>query len=91
MAVISAFSEAGEQSLYDIPDSELSKYKMKTAPMTDEVRGRLFPNKDELTKDDAHGVMVAAPSGDGDVQAFGGTCLYWYDDGTWTYTWYAAC
>jgi hypothetical protein len=82
MAVLSAFSEAGEQSLYDIPDPELSKYKMNTAPMTDEVRSRLFPDKDKLTKDDAHGVIVAAPSGDGDVQAYGGTCLYWFDDGT---------
>jgi len=59
MAVLSGVDEAGAPALYDIPDGELSKYKLNLKPMTDEVRNRLFPGKDKLTKDDAQGVVPA--------------------------------
>lgn len=88
MAIVSAVNEDGEESLYDIPDSELAKYKLKSAPMTDEARARLFPNKDKLTKDDAHGVMVAAPDFRRDVEPYQAICRYWYIDSWGTYWWW---
>ena len=46
MAVLSGVDEAGAPALYDIPDGELSKYKLNLKPITDDVRNRLFPGKD---------------------------------------------
>ena len=79
MTVIHAVKE-GKLSLYDIPDEELAKYDMKAHPMTDEERARLFPGKDELTRDDAHGMVETLPQeGGGDVQGYGmGNNICWY-------------
>jgi hypothetical protein len=60
MAIVSVVHESGEQALYDIPDSELEKYRLKSAPMSEETRARLFPGKDKLTKEDAHGFIQVA-------------------------------
>jgi hypothetical protein len=91
MAIVSGVDEVGEHAFYDIPDSDLSKYKLKTAQLTDEVRMRLFPDKDKLTKDDAHGVIPAAPSVGGEVEGYWAVCEYWYVEGGWYYYWYDYC
>ena len=91
MAILSGVSESGEEALYDIPDSELSKYKLNSQPMTDEVRSRAFPGKDKLTKDDAQGVMATAPSAGGDVQGYAAICRYWIRYEGVTYVWYDYC
>ena len=91
MAIVTAVSEAGEEALYDIPDAELSKYKLNTAQMTDEARSRLFPGKDKLSKDDAQGVMATAPSAGGDVEGYAAICRYWIRRGDYIYYWYDYC
>jgi hypothetical protein len=86
MTVLSGTDETGAPALYDIPDSELSKYKVNLKPMTDEVRNRLFPDKDSLSKDDAQGVVPAGrPSSD--VEGYAAICWYYVDDGAgnWVY------
>ncbi|MDT5309313.1 MAG: hypothetical protein QOE48_5015 [Mycobacterium sp.] len=88
MTVIHSVVE-GKVSLYDIPDSELAKYDVKAHPITDEERARLFPGKDTLTRDDAHGMVETIPAGGGgDVEGYGATaniCWYTYhpDWGYW--------
>ena len=77
MAVVTGFGELGERVYYDVPDAELAKYKVKFKPLTDEVLNRLFPGKDKLTKDDAHGVVPAAFSSRGEVEGYGAMCMYW--------------
>ena len=70
----------------DIPPGERSKYKMNLTPMTDEVRNRLFPGKEKLTKEDAQGVVPAGrPSSD--VEGYAAICWYYVDDGygNWAY------
>ena len=44
---VSGVDDAGAPALYDIPDEELSKYKLNLKPITDEVRYCLFPGKDK--------------------------------------------
>ena len=91
MAILTAVSEAGEEVLYDIPDNELSKYKLNTAQLTDEARSRLFPGKGKLTKDDAQGVMATAPGAGSDVEGYAAICKYWIiADGVYYY-WYDYC
>lgn len=78
MTVIHAVKD-GKLSLYDIPDDELAKYDMKAHPMTDEEKARLFPGKDVLTADDAHGVVETLAGEGGDVQGYGaGNNVCWY-------------
>lgn len=86
MAVLSGVDETGAPALYDIPDAELSKYKLNLKPMTDEVRNRLFPGKETLSKEDAQGV-VPAGSSSSDVQGYAAICWYYVDDGmgNWVY------
>lgn len=91
MAIVTAVSEAGEEVLYDIPDNELSKYKLNTAQLTDEARSRLFPGKDKLSKDDAHGVMATAPGAGGDVEGYAAICKYWIIMDDVYYWWYDYC
>jgi hypothetical protein len=90
VAILSGVSEAGVETFYDVPDSELSKFELKSALLTDDVRERLFPGKDKLTKDDAHGVIPAAPSAGSDVQAYS-VCMYYYNLGGVLYYWYGYC
>jgi hypothetical protein len=79
----------GKVSLYDIPEAELAKYDVKAHPITDEERAKLFPGKDTLTRDDAHGMIETIPAGGGgDVEGYGATaniCWYTYhpDWGYW--------
>jgi hypothetical protein len=91
MAILSGVSETGEEELYDVPDGELAKYKLKTAQLTDEIRTRLFPGKDKLTKDDAQGVVVTAPGADAEVQGYAAICRYWINDGETLVWWYDYC
>jgi len=91
MAILSGVGAGGEEALYDIPDSELSKYKLNAQPMTDEARARALPGKDKLTKDDAQGVMATAPSAGGDVQGYAAICRYWIRYEGVTYVWYDYC
>ncbi|HUH70468.1 MAG TPA: hypothetical protein VLZ05_17385 [Mycobacterium sp.] len=69
MALLCGIDESG-MCIYDIPDSELSKFKQKSRWMDEETRVRLFPGKDQLTKEDAQVVIPVAAAG-GDVQGFG--------------------
>jgi hypothetical protein len=91
MAILSGVDEAGTEAFYDIPDSDLSKYQLKTAQLSDEIRTRLFPGKDKPTKDDAQGVMATAPSASGEVEGYIATCVYWITDGGTLYYWYDYC
>ncbi len=91
MAIVSHINEAGEEALYDIPDSELAKYKVNSEPLTEEVRARLFPNKDKLTKDDANGVMLVAPDLGDEVEAYQAICRYWIIRNGQYYYWYDYC
>ena len=86
MAILCGIGDAG-MSLYDIPDAELAKFQLKSKPLDEESRAKLFPDK-EPTKDDAQGVVPVAASG-GDVQGFGtndicyiydtaGDIIWWY-------------
>lgn len=86
MAVLSGVDNSGAPALYDIPDDELSKYKLNLKPMTDEVRNRLFPGKDKLTKDDAQGVVPAGRASS-EVEGYAAICWYYIDDGygNWVY------
>ena len=72
MAVLNGVDEAGAFTLYDVPDTELAKYKLNTKPLTDEIRNKLFPEKDTVTKDDAQGVIPAGRSSGGgsDVEGY---------------------
>jgi hypothetical protein len=90
MAIVSGVSESGTEVIYDIPDSELSRYEKKSSVLTDDARAKLFPGKDKPTKDDAHGVIPAAPSAGKDVSGYS-TCLYYYDDGATLWYWYDYC
>lgn len=86
MAILSGVDEAGAPALYDIPDGELSKYKLNLKPISDEVRNRLFPGKDKLTKDDAQGVVPAGRA-TSEVEGYAAICWYYVDDGygNWVY------
>jgi hypothetical protein len=86
MAVLSGTDEAGAPALYEIPDGELSKYKLNLKPMTDEVKNRLFPGKDKLSKDDAQGVVPAGRVSS-DVEGYSAICWYYIEDGygDWVY------
>jgi hypothetical protein len=90
VAILTGVSEAGVEAFYDVPDSELSKFELKSAPLTDDVREKLFPGKDKPSKDDAHGVIPAAPSAGSDVQAYS-VCYYWANYGGVLYWWYDYC
>ncbi|MCW2685701.1 MAG: hypothetical protein JWR37_591 [Mycobacterium sp.] len=87
MAVLSGVDEAGSPALYDIPDADLSKHKLNIKPMTDEIRNRLFPGKDKLSKDDAQGVVPAGRTSGGDVEGYLAICWYYVEDGQgdWVY------
>jgi hypothetical protein len=89
MAVLNGVDEAGAFTLYDVPDAELAKYKLNTKPLTDEIRNKLFPGKDAVTKDDAQGVIPAGRSsgGGGDVEGYAAWCWYYLEDGDgdWVY------
>ncbi|MGH3563799.1 MAG: hypothetical protein ACRDTN_18960 [Mycobacterium sp.] len=91
MAILSGVSDAGTETFYDVPDADLSKYELKSARLTDDVRGQLFPGKDKLTKDDAHGVIPAAPSAGADVEGYAATCMYYQIIGGTLYYWYDYC
>lgn len=88
MAIVKGVSETGDPAFYDVPDAELAKYKLDAKPLTDEVKSKLFPDKEKPTKDDAQAVIPLgqAPSG-GDVEGFSAWCQYLlYDDyGNWIY------
>lgn len=88
MAIVKGVAETGEPAFYEVPDNELSKYQLKAQPLTDELKDKLFPGKDKLTKEDAQAVIPIgrAPSG-GDVEGFSDWCEYLlYDDyGNWVY------
>lgn len=87
MAVLSGTDETGAPALYDIPDAELAKHKLSIKPMTDEIKNRLFPGKDKLTKDDAQGVVPAGRASSGDVEGHAMICWYYLEDGygNWVY------
>ncbi len=86
MAILCGISEAG-MSLYDIPDNDLSNYQLKTRPLDEESRNKLFPNKEQPSKDDAHGMVPVAASG-GDVQGFGTNDICYVTDGYGDYVWW---
>lgn len=91
MAILTGVDETGTEAFYEIPDADLSKFQLKSAPLTDEARQRLFPGKDAPTKDDAHGVIPTAPSAGGDVEGFAPLCIYWVTDGDEIIYWYDVC
>ncbi|MCC6175851.1 MAG: hypothetical protein IT305_29490 [Chloroflexi bacterium] len=91
MAIVSAVNESGEEQLYEIPDDVLATYRLQSAQMTDSVRSQVFPDKAELTKDDAQGVMPTAPSAGGDVEGYQAICRYWIRYGDTLYYWYDYC
>lgn len=88
-----AVDENGDEVFYDIPDDELAKYKRNSMQMTDEIRERLFPGKEKLTKEDAHGVIQVptAPVPGSDVEGYRAMCRYWivddYGNLIWWYDW----
>lgn len=88
MTILRGVDEAGETNFYDIPDAELSKYRVNSAPLTDEVKNRLFPGKDTLTKDDAQGVLPAGRVPGAEVEAYSSTCIYFIDDGNGNIIWW---
>jgi hypothetical protein len=91
MAILSGVTESGEEALYDIPDADLAKHKLDSVQLTDEIRVRLFPGKDKLTKDDAQGVIATAPGAESEVQGYAAICRYWINDGTTLVWWYDYC
>jgi hypothetical protein len=96
MAMLSGIDEAGVESLYDIPDEVLEKYRLQSKPLTDEDKASLFPGKDELTKDDAQGA-IPLHGGDGDADVEGQAvivyqrCTCWRTVNGWTYYWPCWC
>lgn len=93
MAVLTGVDASGGRVLYDIPDAELPKYKLNLKPLTDEVRNRLFPGRETLTKEDAHAVVPAAWTADGEVQGYVAMCWYWCycEDADCPMYWEAPC
>jgi hypothetical protein len=83
MAILAGVDEEGAFTLYGIPDGELAGYKLKTKPLTDEIHDRLFPDKVELTSDDAQGLIALGRPPTGDVEGYGSYCCCWTcdDDG----------
>ena len=78
MAILCGISDSG-MALYDIPETDLSKFRVNSRPLDEESRAKLFPNKSEPSKDDAQGVLQVAAAG-GDVQGFSTTWIcYVYD------------
>jgi hypothetical protein len=69
MAILCGIGESG-MDLYEIPDADLSRFQVTSRPLDEESRAKLFPGKDQPTKDDAQGMIPVAAAG-GDVQAFG--------------------
>lgn len=64
-------------TLYDIPDTELTKYLIPA-----DKAAQMFPKKDKPTRADAIGV-ASASSSEADVQAYGANphiCYYWCCD-----------
>lgn len=90
MAIVTELQQGAEPTLYNIPDAELQKYKVKTAELTDEKKAQLFPNKATPTKEDAQGVMPGAVMAQGDVQAYS-LCVCWVTDGDVVIWWYCDC
>ncbi len=92
MAIVKGVNEVGEPAFYDVPDSELSQHKLDVKPLTDEIRNRLFPGKDKLTKEDAQAVIPVGTAQGGDVEGFAALCDYilWDDYGNWV-TWTDYC
>lgn len=88
MAIVKGVSETGEPAYYDVPDEELGKYKLDAKPLTDEIKNKLFPGKDKLTKEDAQAVIPVGQAQSGsDVEGFAALCEYLLIDdyGNWVY------
>ncbi len=87
MAILRGVDETGEPAFYDVPDSELSKFKLNAVAMTDDIKERLFPGKDSVSKEDAQGVIPAGRVSGGDVEGFTAICWYYLEDGygNWVY------
>ena len=93
MAILAGVDEEGVFTFYGIPDGELARYELKSKPLTDEVRHRLFPGRDTLTSDDAQGLIPLGQSPTADVEGYGYSCCLYYlqdDDGNWVY-WDGPC
>ena len=87
MTIVRGVDETGEGAFYDVPDSELAKYRVNAVPMTDEIKDRLFPGKGELTKEDAQGAIPIGPRPGGEVEGYAYWCWYYVWDayGNWVY------
>ena len=97
MAIVRGVDESGEGAFYDVPDAELSKYKLKAKPfdsLSDDEKKRLLDGSTELTKDNAQGAIpIGARAGGGDVEGFSDTCWLYVEDlltGDWVY-WEGPC
>lgn len=88
MAILCGTGDSGALTLYDIPDSDLAKFQLKTRPLSEADMRTLFPGKDKPSKEDAHGV-IAVPASGGDVQGFSANDICWqYIDNYGDYIWW---
>ena len=93
VAVLSGVDEFGEMALYEVPDAELPGYRLNLKPMTGELRAQLFPGRDTLTKEDAHGVLPARSAAEAEVEGYVAMCWYWCycEDAACAGYWEAPC
>lgn len=86
MAIVSRPGEDNNVTLYDIPETELEKYRISADKLA-----RMFPVKENPTRDDAVAIASAGASG-GDVEAYSGqdVCYAWQCDanGNCQYVWW---
>ncbi|MGV0790213.1 hypothetical protein [Mycolicibacterium sp. XJ1819] len=91
MAIVRGVDETGEGAFYDVPDEELSKYKLKAKhfdTLSEEDKQRLLDGATELTKENAQGAIpIGSRAGGGDVEGFTDWCwIYLWDEwGNWVY------
>jgi hypothetical protein len=97
MAILRGVDESGEGAFYNVPDAELSQYKLKAKPLeslSDEDKKRLLDGKTEPTKEDGQGsIPIGSRAGGGDVEGFSDTCWIYVEDlltGDWVY-WEGPC
>jgi hypothetical protein len=83
MAIVLGTDESGTQTFFDVPAEELSKHKLESKILTDEDQAKLFPGKEELTKDDLHGQIPVGSLGQdgGDVEGYSWYCWQYFTAG----------
>ncbi|HEX8096876.1 MAG TPA: hypothetical protein VF507_02515 [Pyrinomonadaceae bacterium] len=86
MALVSRTDKDNNVALYDVPESELERYRIPPDRLAE-----MFPPKEGRSRADAMSVASAA-AGDGDVQAYSSqdVCYAWECDtqGKCVYVWW---